>query len=108
MNLSRYKYQFLNIFEHNISNHKRYNDAECDNYGAICIQSPHGRKLTKQFDSLCSNFTMTASMGINVFARAVVRERRIPFEISAPEQEISREKAMKNILQDMNLDEINE
>ena len=51
---------------------------------------------------------MTASTGINVFARAVVRERRIPFEISAAEQEISREKAMKNILQDMNLDEINE
>lgn len=39
--------------------------------------------LKKQFDTLCQYFGMTATTAINVFARAVVRERRIPFEISA-------------------------
>ncbi len=66
-----------------------------------------------------SIFGMTASKAINVFARAVVRERKIPFEISSPEPEITREKAMQAFLtireqakqhglQDMTLDEINE
>ncbi len=75
--------------------------------------------LKKQFDALCSDFGMTASTAINVFARAVVRERKIPFEITSPEPEITREKAMQvflalreqakeNGLQDMTLDEINE
>ena len=75
--------------------------------------------LKRQFDSLCSDFGMTASTAINVFARAVVRERKIPFEIVSPEPEITREKAMhafmslraqseKNFPQGMSLDEINE
>jgi addiction module RelB/DinJ family antitoxin len=75
--------------------------------------------LKKQFDSLCSDFGMTASTAINVFARAVVRERRIPFEIVAPESDITRvdalnafnairEQSAKNFPQGMSLDEINE
>lgn len=39
--------------------------------------------LKKDFDSLCSDFGMSMSTAITVFAKAVVRERRIPFEISA-------------------------
>ena len=39
--------------------------------------------LKKQFDGLCQDFGMNASTAINVFARAVVRQRRIPFEISS-------------------------
>lgn len=75
--------------------------------------------LKKQFDILCSDFGMTASTAINVFARAVVRERKIPFEISSPEPEITREKAMqaflslraqaeKNFPQGMTMEEIDE
>ena len=37
--------------------------------------------LKKQFDILCSEFGMNATTAVNVFARAVVRERKIPFEI---------------------------
>ena len=40
-------------------------------------------KLKKEFDELCTQFGMNISAAINIFARAVVRERRIPFEISA-------------------------
>lgn len=74
--------------------------------------------LKKQFDGLCQEFGMNASTAINVFARAVVRQRRIPFEISAPETDITREGAMQafqalrtqareNGVADMCLDEIN-
>ena len=52
-------------------------------------------ELKKQFDQLCSDFGMNMSTAINVFARAVVRERKIPFEIAASEPEITRKKAMQ-------------
>lgn len=74
--------------------------------------------LKKQFDGLCQEFGMNASTAINVFARAVVRQRKIPFEISSPETDITREGAMQafkalraqaqdNNIADMSLDEIN-
>lgn len=75
--------------------------------------------LKKQFDMLCSDFGMNASTAINVFARAVVRERKIPFEIASPEPEVTRENAMqafmairekaeKDFPDGMSLDEIND
>ena len=74
--------------------------------------------LKKQFDALCQEFGMNASTAINVFARAVVRQRKIPFEISSPESDITRECAMQafmalrtqakdNGISDMSLDDIN-
>ncbi len=74
--------------------------------------------LKKQFDVLCQEFGMNASTAINVFARAVVRQRRIPFEISSPETDITREgaiqafmalraQAKENGISDMSLDDIN-
>ena len=74
--------------------------------------------LKKQFDGLCKEFGMNASTAINIFARTVVRQRRIPFDIASPESEITREGAMQaftalraqarnNGVADMTLDEIN-
>ena len=54
--------------------------------------------LKKQFDLLCQEFGMNTSTAINIFARTVVRERRIPFEISSPNTEITREGAMESFL----------
>ena len=39
--------------------------------------------LKKDFDKLCEEFGMSMTTAINVFARAVVREKRIPFEVSS-------------------------
>jgi addiction module RelB/DinJ family antitoxin len=81
--------------------------------------------LKKQFDMLCSDFGMTASTAFNIFARTVVREKRIPFEISVSNDnslsEIEamrtqglqsfmslRQQAKENVLQGMSLEEINE
>lgn len=51
--------------------------------------------LKNQFDTLCNEFGMNMSTAINVFARAVVRQRRIPFDISAPAPEVTRDGAMQ-------------
>ena len=75
--------------------------------------------LKRQFDALCEEFGMNTTTAFNIFARAVVRERRIPFEIFAPQKELTRSDGMrafrdlrseakKNGIQDLTLDEINE
>lgn len=74
--------------------------------------------LKKQFDALCADFGMNATTAFNVFAKAVVRERRIPFEITSPAESVSlpdgrkaffelRQQAKDNGVQDLTLDEIN-
>lgn len=73
--------------------------------------------LKRQFDELCADFGMNATTAFNVFARAVVRERRIPFVIQASE-EVSgadgmqaflalRAEAKENGVQDLTPEEIN-
>ncbi len=74
--------------------------------------------LKRQFDALCADFGMNATTAFNIFARAVVRERKIPFEIQASEEVTRasgmqaflalRAEAQKNGVQDLTLDEINE
>ena len=75
--------------------------------------------LKDQFEGLCNAFGMNMTTAINVFARAVVRERKIPFEISEGKTEITREgaiaafnairdKAILDGVADMPLEEINE
>jgi len=70
--------------------------------------------LKKNLDELCGLFGMNTSVAINIFARAVVREQRIPFEISASSStrglqafQDLRLQAKKNGLQKMTLEEIN-
>lgn len=74
--------------------------------------------LKKQFDLLCNDFGMNATTAFNIFAKAVVRERKIPFEITASKPETTlatgyqafmalREEARLNDVQDLSLDEIN-
>lgn len=77
--------------------------------------------LKRQFDALCEDFGMTASTALNVFAKAVVRERKIPFEINAHTYSIIddterarrafeelRRQAAINFPDGMSLEEINE
>ena len=56
---------------------------------------------------------MSPTTAINEFAKAVVRERRVPFDIRSENKggealRILRATAKKNGIQDMSLDEINE
>ena len=40
-------------------------------------------QLKRNFDILCDQFGLSNSAALNLFIKAVVRERRIPFEIKA-------------------------
>lgn len=40
-------------------------------------------ELKKEFDALCEDFGMNTSTALNIFARTVVKTRKIPFEIQA-------------------------
>ena len=75
-------------------------------------------ELKVQFDALCNEFGMSTNTAFNIFARAVVRGRRIPFTIEASEKEDVagkgkaafdqlRRYAAENGLAGMSLDEIN-
>lgn len=75
--------------------------------------------LMKKFDLLCNDFGMTVATAFNIFAKTVVRERRIPFEISSnvnTEYTVQdfqnafmalRKEAQDNGVQGMPLEEIN-
>lgn len=73
--------------------------------------------LKNQFENICKELGMDASTAFNIFARAVVRERKIPFEISAQSSisledgraafDALRRSAEQNNLQELSLDDIN-
>lgn len=76
-------------------------------------------ELKQTFDALCAQFGMSANTAMNVFAKAVVQRRSIPFEIRANSEPCSyksdfaafreiRRKAEAAQLPDLTLDEINE
>lgn len=75
--------------------------------------------LKVQFDSLCNEFGMSANTAFNIFARTVVRKRRIPFIIEASsKEEVTgkgkasfdeiRAMAMRGELPELTLEKINE
>ncbi len=51
--------------------------------GQTSINIRMDEDLKKQFDAFCSDVGMTMTTAVCVFAKTAVRERRIPFEISA-------------------------
>lgn len=59
-------------------------------------------ELKKQVEALFSDFGMNMTTAFTIFAKAVVRERRIPFEITASEpfySETNKAHLMKSIEQ---------
>lgn len=54
--------------------------------------------LKKQFDAFCSEIGMSMTTAFCVFAKTVVRERRIPFEIKADVPNADTINAMNNVL----------
>lgn len=75
-----------------------------------------------QFDKLCEQFGMSANTAINIFVKAVIRSKSIPFSIQAineeEEDEVTakakaafkqlRAKAERGETPELTLDEINE
>ena len=74
--------------------------------------------LKQRFDVLCDEFGISNTSALTMFIKAVVRERRIPFEIRAVSIEDSRKQALlafdilraeaaESGVQGLSLDEIN-
>ncbi|MBR3577978.1 MAG: type II toxin-antitoxin system RelB/DinJ family antitoxin [Bacteroidales bacterium] len=74
--------------------------------------------LKQRFDVLCDEFGISNTSALTLFIKAVVRERRIPFEIRAVSIEDSRKQALlafdilraeaaESGVQGLSLDEIN-
>ena len=51
-------------------------------------------KLKKSFDELCNEFGLSNSAAFTIFMKAVVRERRIPFEIKSDTESDTRNNAL--------------
>lgn len=75
--------------------------------------------IKTQFDELCEEFGMDGATAFNIFAKAVVRKQKIPFDIGKDEDEFSLEEGRKvfneirriakeNGTMGMSLEEINE
>lgn len=75
-------------------------------------------QLKSNFDLLCDMFGLSNSAALNLFMKAVVRERRIPFEIKAESDAEARIRGWEAFLRmresvkntdaaDMTLDDIN-
>lgn len=74
--------------------------------------------LKQRFDVICDEFGISNTSALTLFIKAVVRERRIPFEIRAVSLEDSRKQAIlafdilraeaaESGVQGLSLDEIN-
>ena len=70
--------------------------------------------LKKDFADICKSFGMNVSTAINVFAKTVVKQKKIPFEIVSPYSDdfmgsvnTLRNEARKNNKTGMSLAEIN-
>ena len=46
--------------------------------------------LKRRFDSFCAEVGMNASVAVNLFVKTVIREQRIPFEITAAPNQDTR------------------
>lgn len=75
-------------------------------------------EVKRQFDELCKDFGMSANTAFNIFARTVIKQERIPFEVESERQaaleraratiENVRARSAENGVGDMTMEEIDE
>lgn len=61
------------------------------------------KNLKKQFDAFCSEVGLNMSTAFNIFAKTVVREQRIPFELNTYKYNDTTVTAINNTLNETNL-----
>ena len=55
------------------------------------------------FDRFCEEIGLSVSAAFNIFARTVVREQRIPFELTTETPNEETRRAIENVRQEKNL-----
>lgn len=66
---------------------------------SICMEE----SLKQQFDQLCNELGLNMSTAFNVFAKTMVRQQRIPFEISLNSPNAETIAAIEDVNQGRNL-----
>ena len=61
------------------------------------------RDLKQQLERLCNELGLTMSTAFNIFAKAMVRQQRIPFEVGLETPNEDTLKAMENVEKGTNL-----
>jgi len=74
--------------------------------------------IKKRFDDLCKDFGMSANTAFNMFARAVIKQEKLPFDVESEKQaklqraweavERMHATAVANGIADMSMEEIDE
>ena len=74
--------------------------------------------IKKKFDDLCKDFGMSANTAFNMFARAVIKQERLPFDVESERQakiqraweaiERMQASAVANGISEMSMEEIDE
>ncbi len=64
--------------------------------------------VKKDFDAFCAEVGMNASVAVNMFIRAVLRSRSIPFEIADTDHDLQHEKTLAEALKLVLLERIKE
>ena len=109
---------------HNAVNLRRNHIYNSPNYPNNMAQTSMTVRLDNKqkaiFDELCAQFGMSANTAINIFVKAVIRSKSIPFPIQAKNEEDEvtakakaafkqlRAKAERGETPELTLDEINE
>ncbi len=57
--------------------------------------------IKKRFDAFCADAGMNARVAVNIFARAVLRENKIPFEIIGQDDPVGSPKNQAHLLKAM-------
>ncbi|MCD7879545.1 MAG: type II toxin-antitoxin system RelB/DinJ family antitoxin [Candidatus Gastranaerophilales bacterium] len=68
---------------------------------SICVRIDEN--LKEQFDKLCSELGLSMSAAINIFAKAVVRHKGFPFDVSINTPNSETIKAIKDVEQGIGL-----
>ena len=86
--------------------------------GQVAFTVRMDTEVKKRFDELCKDFGMSANTAFNVFAKAVIRQERIPFELESESQaslnraraamERMRQSAVASGVSEMTMEEIDE
>jgi DNA-damage-inducible protein J len=62
-------------------------------------------KVKRQFEELCSDVGMNISVAVNMFARAFIREQKLPFEVygeTAESKSLKRQATVRKFIESVN------
>ena len=89
----------MHVFQYNV-----YTDGErVFHVAQTTINVRMDEEVKKGFEQFCSEVGLNVSVAVNMFAKAVVREQRLPFDVSLPVPNEETRKAIDDVANRRNL-----